>query len=513
MRKARSGKGGARRLYRLWVRNDQGCAEAILRGEDVEVVPSAYGQNDLFIEFLMGSGLWANLVGMRPDCLKKNNGKPWKALNGVEVIRELADVERLAHCGKVVSDARLMIIAGFNVEEVARAQARGKLVVDPETLANHLNRISGDSCRETFLQHIKILKRRRWIRGSVYAADAHEIIVPYGRKLEGLGRVNKKYGYKLVILLNLEPERERIVGYCLGPLQRNERVMLKEILKELHQRVAPLQRWIRTLVLDRGYWGARFLLGLKKQYGMEVVTRARDNGMDVVDEMERLTKGKSVGWREHQEERSRLGRIKVRCAGLEQLPLYDKGKRFAGYVNGVIADEFDKRGAPLMDEKGNPRPRMYYITTLPAAKYPYGIRRYYLRRWLIENQGFRELTQRWKIDTLAARRFQAINSRIGFTLMLYNAERILRMRHPGPWEEERKRLKRVGPRSLIGGPCLVAYTPEGALGVLSAEKYRRLVISADRRMVLAQLRQAARRGKSAEELLTVLENLPEDSSR
>lgn len=33
-----------------------------------------------------------------------------------------------------------------------------------------------------------------------------------------------------------------------------------------------------------------------------------------------------------------------------------------------------------------------------------------------------------------------LTSRIAFALMLYNAERILRMKHPGPWAEERKCL-------------------------------------------------------------------------
>ena len=165
-RRRGSAEGG--RLYRLWIRDDERCAEAIAGGRDIEVVPSAYGQNDFLIQFLMASGLWAVLVGMYPDLLRKHNGKPWRALNGVEVVRELAEVEHLGHCGKVLADVRLMMIAGFNAEEVVRACRRGRPVVDPETLANHLNRISPASCTGAFLEQLKLLRRRRWIRACTW---------------------------------------------------------------------------------------------------------------------------------------------------------------------------------------------------------------------------------------------------------------------------------------------------------------------------------------------------------
>lgn len=493
------------RSYRLWIRDDAGCREAILKGEEVEVVPSAYGENDFFIEFLMGSGLWHNITGMYPDILKKDNGKPWKALNGVELIRELADVDRIAHCGKVLSDLRLMMIAGFNVEEVMRARESGKFIIHPETLGNHLNRISPRSSQKTMLEHVRLLRKKRWIRGGVYVADAHEIIVPYGREFEKLGRVGKKYGYKLVILLNIEADRERIVGFSLAPLQRSERAMLKEILERLDKEVYPLQKMIKVLILDRGYWGANFLLGLNKRYGFHIVTRARDANLDIVKDIEGLLKSDSLEWKEYKEERSRLGKIRVKCVGIENLPLYNERGKKLGEVSATVADEYDQEGKRLLDEKGRIRPRMYYITTMPTERNPYRTRRYYLARWVVENQGFRELTQRWHIDTLAARKFNAINSRIAFVLMLYNGERILRMKHPNDWREEKDRLKGIGLKSLIGGPSLVVYSRKWSLGILSVDEYRRSILQADRRTIYEKLRRAARKGKDIEEVISSFE--------
>ncbi len=504
MSQKRRGKSGGR-SYRLWIRDDAGCRESILRGENVEVVPSAYGENDFFIEFLMGSGLWQKIVGMYPDILKKDNGKPWKALNGVELIRELADVDRISHCGKVLSDLRLMMIAGFNIEEVMRARESGKFIIDPETLGNHLNRISPTSCQKTMLEHVKLLRKKRWIRGGVYVADAHEIIVPYGREFEKLGQVGKKYGYKLVILLNIEPDRERIVGFSLAPLQRSERAMLKGILERLDKEVCPIKKMIKVLILDRGYWGANFLLGLNKRYKFQIVTRARDANLDIVKDIEGLLKSGSSEWKKYREKRSRLGKIQVKCIGVEDLPLHNERGKKLGEVNAVVADEYDQNGKRLLDEKGRIRPRMYYITTMPTEKTPYRIRKYYLSRWVVENQGFRELTQKWHIDTLAARKFNAIYSKVAFVLMLYNGERILRMKHPNDWREEKDRLKGIGLKSLIGGPCLVAYNQKWSLGIISVNEYRRLIIQADRQAIYQKLRRAAKTGKTVEELVSSFE--------
>ena len=238
--------------YRVWYRDDEGCAGAVRRGEGVAVELSAYGANDFVLDFLVGSGLWSVMAGMRPDGLRKENGKPWRAMNGVEVLRELARIDRIARCGKIVRDTRLMMIAGFNAEAVAKARGRRAPVVTPETLANHLARISPRSAAQTFYDQVALLRRQRWIRGKTCAADAHEIIVPYGHQAQRLGKVGEAHGYKLVLLLNIAEERERAVGFVLAPLHRSERTLLRVILRQLEQRFGPVGDWMETLVLDRG---------------------------------------------------------------------------------------------------------------------------------------------------------------------------------------------------------------------------------------------------------------------
>ena len=67
-------------VYEVWYRDDAACSEAIVSGAAVDVELSAYGANDLVLDFLVASGLWGVLTSMEPDLLRKNNGKPPRAL-------------------------------------------------------------------------------------------------------------------------------------------------------------------------------------------------------------------------------------------------------------------------------------------------------------------------------------------------------------------------------------------------------------------------------------------------
>ena len=236
---------------KMWWKDNEHCEKVILDGEEVEVKESRYGGNDFVIEFLIRSGLMKTMERMYPNYLKQDNGKSWIALNRVQIIRELMKVGRIAKVGKVIHDSSLIAVCGFNLEEIEKKAKEEKGVMIPETLSNHLNRIDKESCMYTFYDQVKYIRTKKWIRGKTYAADAHEITIKYGREFEDLGKVGKKYGYKLVILMNIEEGRERIIGFALGPLQTGERELLLDIFHRLEESVAPIKEIIDLLILDR----------------------------------------------------------------------------------------------------------------------------------------------------------------------------------------------------------------------------------------------------------------------
>jgi hypothetical protein len=490
--------------FDTWLRDDPKAKEAILKGEKVEVAITNYAQNDFLLEFLMGSGLWEILASLRPAKLRKENGKPWRALNGLEALRELSHVNRLAHCGRIIADTRLMLIAGFNAEEIRRTQRRGDMLVDPETLGNHLARMNTRDVIAAFYKHVALLREKKWIGPGIYAVDGHEITFPHGRGWLGMGKVGEAYGYKLVLLVRVSPGGERIVGFAMGALHVSEHRLLEILLKQFEKHVGPVRKLVEVLVMDRGYWGAEFLLGLRKRYGFHFVTRAQHDNLHVVKDVEGLMKDKDMagpGVRQR-EERSRLGKIKVHLWGFDKVPLYADGNREVGQANVVVADEFDEKGRPLLDPDGGKRPRIHYVTSLPAKSDPYSVRKHYLLRWTIENQGFRNLTQRWALDIPPGRNFSSIFARLFFVFVLANAESILEELFAGPWEQERKRLGKLGVPGLIGGePALAAYTPQGQLGLLTTAEYRDLVARHERETILEELKRAQARGEGIEDVL------------
>jgi len=467
------------KTWQLWREDKAAVTRQLEEGLRHEGHNSAFGDNDLIIGFLMVEGFWSVLTGTKADLLKKENGYPPRMLNGLCALCELAGVERIAQSGKVLGDEALLRMAGFQAEQIEAARSDGRLRVDPETLSNHLSRISAVSAQRSWWEHVRLLKSKRWYRGGVYAVDGTDITIPYGQKqnYEGAEHRGEAVGYKLVVVLNLDEGHERVVGWALGGLARSEKAMLKEIFRGLREQFGRLGDWMDVLVMDRGYWGAEFLGELKRSEGVDYVTWARDDEVDVAREVDGLARLKSTIWHEMPEQHSRLGAMLVRMAGFSGVPLYDGDGKDHGPCQVVIAEEYDLKGRRLPE-----RPRFRYVTSLavdPAdERSVQQVRSYYRRRWSVENQGFWVLTKRWNLDTLAGRNLNAIRARLNFVLQLYNAENCCAWKHPGSFQKELPRLKRPPKGERLGKPSIMIYTPDGRVGAFQANEYRKLVTAA-----------------------------------
>ncbi|MBI5242548.1 MAG: transposase [Elusimicrobia bacterium] len=359
-------------------------------------------------------------------------------------------------------------------------------------------------------EHVRLLRSKRWYRGGVYAVDGTTITIPYGEvaNYKGAEQVGEACGYKLVVILNIEEGHERVVAWVLGGLARSEKTLLRYLLKRLREQFGRLGDWMKVLVMDRGYWGARLLLDLKRREGVDFVIRAGNDELDVVKDMEGLATLPTTVWHEREEDHSRLGRMRVKMAGFMELPLFNDRGEELGTCQGVIAEEYDLKGQLLPD-----RPRFRYMTSLavdPAsADSVQGVRTYYRRRWSVENQGFWVLTKRWNLDTLVARNLDANRARLNFALQLYNAENCCAWKHPGTFEEELPRLKRPPRGERLGRPSIMVYTPDGKVGSFQVKEYRHLVTTAVEKAVQARARkdlkavieQALKAGRSIEDIL------------
>jgi len=483
---------------KVWIRNEKEIEEAIINGEEVEVVESDFGASELLVDFLKESGLWDILTGM-PIKMGKNNGYPGKVILGILILKELMAVGKIAGAGKILEDGKLMADIGFNIEKIKKREKEEKGVINLGTLRNHLKRIPQDESEKAFYEHIKILRDKRWIRGKEYVADAVELEVPYGETFEGRGKVWKKkeerfkYGYKLELLMNVTTTgRLRFIGAALGPINSDEKALLITIFEKIEKNLGKgkVKEIIDSLTLDRGYWGAHFLWKLKHRWGVDFVTLVRDDDLDFVKHTEYYLDGVEPTFEERWitvAKRGRKEKKKIRICGINGLSLrrYSReGKeKDLGKVNVVVVyDEY----------KGKLRRRIY-VTTLDAEVDPFKIFKLYQNRWTIENQGIRYLSQRWSIRDFAGRKLNSIQARILTVLVLYNAVKILEMKYEDKMEELKEKMKEKGERSYLSGAALVIYGRDRYYGIFSAVNYANLVAERTAKITAKTVGEATRK--------------------
>ena len=174
-------------------------------------------------------------------------------------------------------------------------------------------------------------------------------------------------------------------------------------------------------------------------------------------------------------------------------------------VNIVVAIQAHANGAPILDKKGKDISRSDYITSLaPGLQRGAKIRGYYRRRWGIENQGFRSLSQTWDIDRPAGHSYGAVLARLVFVFMIYNARHLFEKesRHRADYAEELRQMRAYGPGIALVGASIVALTLSGFCCALKAVELLKL----HKQRLLNLMRRGIAAGKSVEEVMREIDS-------
>ena len=468
--------------WRVWQEERQRVEREIVEGGRFQVWDTERGRYDGMLDYMLRHGLWAAATGMRPAQLKKDNGVPYRLLNGVECLREMAGIDTPANCGPLLKDAYLMERIGFTAEKIAQRQAQDRGVIDTETLLNHLGRFTEADLEGGFLEHLKVIRHKRWLRGGVYAVDGHDILISHGQGYEGARRISDgAYGYKLLVLLNIQNDCELIVGYILGGLQESEITMLRRLLARLNHTMGPLREWLKILLLDRGYWGTDLFCELKQDYGIDFVSRVRDEKMDLNGHIQRQLAEPDRSWTEFEETRQFSGRQeteKVRVTALRPITLIsdETSAHRQIAVNIVVASQSHLDGSPVLDKNGKDISRTDYITSLQPGRHGVKVRGFYRGRWGIENQGFRTLSQIWDIDRPAGHSYGAVLARLVFVFLIYNARHLFQResRHRPDYAEELRQMRAHGAGISLAGASAVVLTASGFCAAIATRQLLKL---------------------------------------
>ena len=467
--------------FRVWEKDRPQVEREIVEGRPFQVFDTERGRFDAMFDFMLRSGLWEAATAMRPAGLKKDHGTPYRLLNGVECLREMAGMDTPANCGPLLKDPYLLTRIGFTAEKIASRLAQGRRVIDTETLWNHLGRFTEKDLEAGFPEHLKAIRHKRWL-GGVYAVDGHDIVIPYGKGYEGARRIGEgAYGYKLLVLLNIQEDCELIVGYILGGLQESEITMLRRLLARLDQTIGPLREWLKILLMDRGYWGTDLFCELQQDYGIDFVSRVRDQKMDLNGSIQRQLEEADRDWSEFEEPRQFSGRQetqRVRVTALRPIALIgDEAPEHRQIdVNVVVAVQSHGDGSPILDKNGKDISRTDYVTSLKPGRHGVKVRGFYRGRWGIENQGFRSLSQTWEIDRPARHSYPAVLARLVFVFLIYNARHWFekQSRHRPDYAEPLRQMRSYGAEISLAGATIIALTASGYCCALTGRELLKL---------------------------------------
>ena len=327
------------------------------------------------------------------------------------------------------------------------------------------------------------------MRGGEYAADRYEIEISVEdtkTTYQDAGKVwcdrerRWKYGYKLLLLVNIAEGRERIVGIIFDKINVHETKMLKKMFGYIRHYVCPLEDMIKTLVVDRAYWDEKLMRYLKEEKGIDFVMLAKNNLCLVKDDLKGLIKLDYVDFRPYKIKNKKYYQRKTDSPrknaskekeyldielAIERKLDYKVFKE--GYLNTVIRREKKKNG------------RYYYIfyVTSQEVKNPVTIVQKYQDRNTIENDVNRELDQRCFIRSLAGRTHNIMLARIMMVLKLFNCEKIMEMKVKDKYEEIKKRQKGKELHTFLTQENnVIVYVPEEEVfGVFGTIDYGKLV--------------------------------------
>ena len=96
--------------------------------------------------------------------------------------------------------------------------------------------------------------------------------------------------------------------------------MLRGLLRRLDETMGPLRQWLKILLMDRGYWGTDLFCEIKQDYGIDFVSRVRDEKMDVNGVIQRQLYEPDRPWTSFAEERQFSGRKETQQVRVTALP-------------------------------------------------------------------------------------------------------------------------------------------------------------------------------------------------
>jgi len=448
--------------------------QLLKQGKYDDISLTSYGRLGHFFDFIFRVGVLkiVHKLGIQ----KRRNGIAIAHLALLWLAKALlgfAYVDNLKH---MFRDRHLMRLCGFTPQQIEngysrRTTKRGLKPVHTDSVRNFGSSLPVKLSEKFFTEIVQVIRNRKLIKGGIFALDAKYVSVEGDKfELAELGydpHTNRyKKGYKLFLLQNIQRGYQYIVCAALKPGTQDERAMLLPMMEKAIEILG--QGVIKLLLIDRGYLDAASLYKLKHQYGIDFIIPG-EYRLDAVKDAIAL----AGEYRRHSFTVVKPGIEIAPCFSMTSYDSYGDG-RDRGTINVLLVKDM------TIPKKRENRDRIYsYLTSLPmqrgdSVEQLYEIYKLYRKRWVIENNAFKELTSYWNLTKMPGGKFKTICTHLYFTLATYNLVLFFKTRHAMKLMGKSILMLRA---KLFSTQEMAVIYVEGFFGLFTLEELMRILVT------------------------------------
>lgn len=423
-----------RPYWRFHIRDDRKIAQKVREGKIDIITGTGWGFFDLFFGFLYILGFFKVISEIEGKGYQRKLLTITKLIltYSVKVLLGIGSMNQIPQL--LFKEVGLLKLIGFDATQIKEGICkRGKGKSRPmhkNTLADFSERLSLEEAEYILNEAVKLLAKYRFIKDRIYIMDATDIETTercrgagvksyrekkWSKKEKRVVEIEyKKYGFKIIVLQGV---KSRVfVSAKFVKINEHESNYTIELIEKAQENIGKDK--IKILLIDNVFMDGETLWKIRKEYKIDFITKARTN-MEVVKDARGLRDEVAEGVHRQKREKDNLEVI-----GIKGLASYD---HYGETAQKKLKNKKDFQGKPInvvmvlrwkkkVYKRGEER---VYLTSL-AVNEPLKIFDKYELRSLIENRGFRELKQGWKLGKIPMKKEQSVRSHALLTLTIYS---------------------------------------------------------------------------------------------
>ena len=470
-----------------WYRNDKAMvAEALRRGERPDLATTmASGPLDELVALHEELGIFAILDEV--EVQRKRAGVPDEVLLRTLATLPFVEAASLSGASAVLfGEPAVLLQLGWTPVQIRsgsngrhrhpQARQEESLPCHPDTLRDALRRVGEVAWLRAQAAGVKALYQRQLVRGKVYAIDG-----------SGLGD-----DLRLVALVCVSATRPIIVAWRVlsGPASEKgkEAVVTRALIEQVLEVAGP--HAISLVLADALYADGPLLAWLKYRKGIDALVSLPEDRL-LYQDLQGLAAGQLIEWTHHRYLRTISGHKQVReveVTAAAELTSWDGFTEKAESLGVSDASLWACLIRDVTTEETAAKPPRALVSTRAYAD-GFAALQAFRPRWHIEDDGFRELKEGWRLEQQRwGRDVAAALGRTTLTCLACNTAQVYRLQAGERLASMAiRRLRRQRQRELGNAPAVIYLA--GCYGVFALEELLALLGTPARESLLPAVKQ------------------------